>query len=187
MPKKNKVEENTLNKSIPQGFEFIISIRDVIERENFGSFELVKTAKGIMYKNYTGYHVWTTQYSTGIDGKAGQFSLYRALDELLKLKKLAKNHPDDIYFKEITNKQMFDSDIIVIEANLTRPMTVFTDVSESLKAASEYIEWLKKKQVKIQKAMSKLEKEDEKANAEFDASIKNTEQLKSILNNGDKN
>lgn len=46
-----------------QGFEFIIKKSDVLERENFGSFEIVITKGYACFKNYTGFRVFTTPYA----------------------------------------------------------------------------------------------------------------------------
>ena len=59
-----------------QGFEFIIKESDVLERENFGSFEIVITKQGAIFKNYTGFRVFTTPYAVGLDGVAHETSLY---------------------------------------------------------------------------------------------------------------
>jgi hypothetical protein len=41
-----------------QGFEFIIEEKDVLERENFSSFEIVITKGYACFKNYTGFRVF---------------------------------------------------------------------------------------------------------------------------------
>lgn len=59
-----------------KGFEFIIEEKDVLERENFGSFEIVITKGYACFKNYTGFRVFTTPYAVGLDGVAHETSLY---------------------------------------------------------------------------------------------------------------
>ena len=51
-----------------KSYEFMIASGEVAERVHFGAFELIKTKRGIMFKTYTGFHVWTTPYATGLDG-----------------------------------------------------------------------------------------------------------------------
>ena len=185
MGRKKKVVDNTINKSIPLANEFDILPSDVIQRENFGGFELVKTKKGIMFKNYTGYHVWTTQYAVGIDGKAHEYSLYSALNELFNLKKLSEEEPDGIVVEGVTNKDIFESECIVVQANLTKPVTVFTDPNLALTSAKEYMDWLNSKQKDLSESMSNLKEEDEKANAEFKAKQENMEVVKTLLDGKD--
>lgn len=185
MGRKKKVVDNTLNKSIPISNEFDILPSDVIKRENFGGFELIKTKKGIMFKNYTGYHVWTTQYAVGIDGKAHEYSLYAALDELFELKKLAEKKPKGLVVEGVTNKDIYESKCIVVQANLTKPVTVFTDVQLAIKSAKEYMDWLNSKQKDLAESMSNLKEEDEKANAEFKAKQENMEVVKTLLDGKD--
>ena len=184
MGRKKKVVDNTLNKSIPLANEFDILASDVIQRENFGGFELVKTKKGIMFKNYTGYHIWISKYSAasvGLDGKAHEFCLYLAMDELFSLKKKAEQDPNGIIVDGVTNEAFYNSKAIVLESNLLRPLVVFTDEMESLKSAKEYLAWMDKKQKELAKSMSNLKEEDDKANAEFEAKQDNMEVVKTLM------
>ena len=70
-----------------QGFEFIIKESDVLERENFGSFEIVITKGYACFKNYTGFQVFTTPYAVGLDGVAHETSLYAWLKYMVDFKK----------------------------------------------------------------------------------------------------
>lgn len=188
MGRKKKVVDNTLNKSIPLANEFDILARDVIQRENFGGFELIKTKKGIMFKNYTGYHIWISKYSAasvGLDGKAHEFCLYLAMDELFSLKKKAEQDPGGIIVDGVTNESFYNSKAIVLESNLLRPLVVFTDEMESLKSAKEYLAWMDKKQKELAASMSNLKEEDEKANAEFKAKQENMKVVKTLLDGKD--
>ena len=188
MGRKKKVVDNTINKSIPLVNEFDILPSDVIQRENFGGFELIKTKKGIMFKNYTGYHVWISKYSqatVGINGEAHEFCLYLAMNELFVLKELAEKDPNGIVYKELTNEQLFNSKVIVLQSNILRPLVVFSDESESLKSANEYLSWMDSKQKDLAESMSNLKEEDEKANAEFKAKQENMEVVKTLLDGKD--
>ena len=188
MGRKKKVIDNTLNKSIPLANEFDIIASDVIQRENFGGFELVKTKRGIMFKNYTGYHIWISKYSSssvGINGKAHEFCLYLAMDELFELKKKAEKEPNGIIVDGVTNETFYNSKAIVLQSNLLRPLVVFTDEMESLKSAKEYLAWMDKKQKELAASMANLKEEDEKANAEFKAKQENMEVVKTLLDGKD--
>ena len=188
MGRKKKVIDNTLNKSIPLANEFDILASDVIKRENFGGFELIKTKKGIMFKNYTGYHIWISRYSAssvGLDGKAHEFCLYLAMDELFSLREKAEKDPNGIIVDDVTNESFYNSKAIVLESNLLRPLVVFTDELESLKSAKEYLAWMDNKQKELAKSMSNLKEEDEKANAEFKAKQENMKVVKTLLDGKD--
>ena len=188
MGRKKKVIDNTLNKSIPLANEFDVLASDIIQRENFGGFELVKTKKGIMFKNYTGYHVWISKYSAasvGLDGKAHEFCLYLAMDELFELKKKAEQEPNGIIVDGVTNETFYNSKVIVLQSNLLRPLVVFTDEMESLKSAKEYLAWMDKKQKELAASMSNLKEEDEKANSEFKAKQENMKVVKTLLDGKD--
>ena len=186
MGRKKKVVDKTINKSIPKSIEFQILPSDITQRDSFYGFELIKTKKGIMFKNYTGYHVWTSKYSVGVDGKAHEYSLYSALNKLFELKELCNNNPDEVVTEGVTNKDIYESECIVIQANLTTPMTVFTDPSMALDSAKKYLEWLKEKQNELSESMGHLKEEDEKANAEFNAKKENVEIVKTLLDDNKK-
>lgn len=183
MGRKKKIVDNTTNKSIPttDGVEFCIKTSEVLERENFGSFELIKTKGGIMFKNYTGFHVWTTRYAVGYDRKVGEYTLYQALDELFRLKKLAAEAPYADYVDGLSNKAAFVNLSIVVQANLTQPMTIFQDKRKATENACKYMDWLKEMEEKLKESSSKLMEEDLKKTALFEADLQNSAQIKDIL------
>lgn len=152
-------------------FEFSIRENEVIERENFGAFEVVKTKKGIMYKNYTGYHIFVTPYAVGLDGKAHETSLYAWLDNLLQTKKAFDGHLEEPFEDAgITKGDLLNADKIITESNLSWPMTAFIDVEKAASFANDYMKWLNAQQEKLQKVMSEdAPEEDLKAQAEFEA------------------
>ena len=80
-----------------KGFEFIIKESDVLERENFGSFEIVVFKQGICFKNYTGYKVFTTPYAVGLDGVAHETSLYAWLRYMVDFKKSIKGKENEMF------------------------------------------------------------------------------------------
>lgn len=166
---------------------FDIKSSEILEQENFGSFEVIKTKRGIMFKTYTGYHVWTTPYAVGTDGKAHETSLYKCLDELLQTNKLFKGHEDEELTelngeKGITKGDLLNTEKIVVEANLTRPMTVFTNRDYAYTEAAKHIDWLKEQMELLQKTAEKTPPEDdEKANAEYNASVEAAETMQEML------
>lgn len=169
---------------------FDIKPNEVIEQENFGSFEVIKTERGIMFKNYTGYHVWTTPYAVGTDGKAHETSLYSVLNDLLKMKKMFEGHENEELEelndeKGITKGDLLETERIVVEANLTRPMTVFTNRDYAYEEAKRYIDWMGEQMKALQKAMETPAPEDEKVNAEFNAKVDAYETMRQMIDEKD--
>src|SRR5574344_1274715 len=160
--------KKTVKKAQMKGFEFVIDTKDVIERINFGSFEVVKTKRGILYKNYTGYHVWTTPYAVGHDGKAHETSMYMWLDNLINTYYAFKGHEKKKFVEDndVTKGEIFDTDNIITEVCMSYPMTAFVDIDKATQFAREYMQWLKEKSEKLQETMNKpAPEEDMKAEA----------------------
>lgn len=165
-------------KNIDNGmaYEFVIREKDVIERVDFGAFEVIKTSSGIMWKNYNGYHVFTKKYSTDNMGKAIEGSLYAWLDNLIETHKAFDGLMDEQFDGQthddgtpLTNREIYDMDRIVTEANLTKPLTIFTDLNEAIVAANEYISWLRERQEELLKAESEdLSSEDDVLRADVE-------------------
>jgi len=176
-----EAEKNTV-----ENYEFNIKSEEVTEREHCGSFEIIKTKRGIMFKTYTGYHVWTTPYAVGTDGKAHETSLYKCLNEFLQMAKSFKGHEDEELTelngeKGITKGDLLETERIVIEANLTRPMAVFTDRDLAYKEAANYIDWLKEQTALLEKASTETPPYDSgKANAEFNAKAQVAETMQEM-------
>ena len=151
-----------------KGFEFIIKESDVLERENFGSFEIVVFKQGICFKNYTGYKVFTTPYAVGLDGVAHETSLYAWLRYMVDFKKSIKGKENEMFGETTsTNKEFLDGMKVLTEANLIKPMTVFTDINDAQKEAENYMKWMEGQMKDLNKAMNTTPpEEDLKANAE---------------------
>jgi len=167
-----------------KGFEFIIEEKDVLKRENFGSFEIVVCKQGICFKNYTGFRVFTTPYSVGLDGKAHETSLYAWLKYMVDFKKSIQGKENEKFGDtDVTNQEMLDGLKITTEANLIKPMVVFTDVEEAQREALHYQEWFAKQMQDLQTAMETTPpEEDVKANAEFDQKAIMAEEAKEVFN-----
>lgn len=177
-----EAEKNTV-----ENYEFNIKSEEVTEREHCGSFEIVKTKRGIMFKTYTGYHVWTTPYAVGTDGKAHETSLYKCLDEFLLMARTFKGHEDEELTelngeKGTTKGDLLETERIVIEANLTRPMAVFTNRDYAYTEAAKHIDWMKEQMELLQKTAEETPPEDdEKTNAEFNTKVETAEVLSDML------
>lgn len=166
-----------------KGFEFIIEEKDVLERENFGSFEIVVFKQGICFKNYTGYKVFTTPYAVGLDGVAHETSLYAWLKYMVDFKKSIKGKENEMFGETTsTNKEFLDGMKVLTEANLIKPMAVFTDIDEAQKEAENYMKWMEGQMKDLNKAMNTTPpEEDLKANAEFEQKVIMAEEAKEVF------
>lgn len=171
-----------------KGFEFIIKESDVLERENFGSFEIVVFKQGICFKNYTGYKVFTTPYAVGLDGVAHETSLYAWLRYMVDFKKSIKGKENEMFGETTsTNKEFLDGMKVLTEANLIKPMTVFTDINDAQKEAENYMKWMEGQMKDLNKAMNTTPpEEDLKANAEFEQKAIIAEEAEEMLDDGTK-
>ena len=171
-----------------KGFEFIIKESDVLERENFGSFEIVVFKQGICFKNYTGYKVFTTPYAVGLDGVAHETSLYAWLRYMVDFKKSIKGKENEMFGETTsTNKEFLDGMKVSTEANLIKPMTVFTDINDAQKEAENYMKWMEGQMKDLNKAMNTTPpEEDLKANAEFEQKAIIAEEAEEMFDDGTK-
>lgn len=171
-----------------QGFEFIIKESDVLERENFGSFEIIIMKGYACFKNYTGFRVFTTPYAVGLDGVAHETSLYAWLKYMVDFKKSIKGKEDEMFGETgSTNRDFLGGMKVVTEANLVKPMAVFTDINEAQKEAENYLKWMEQQMKDLDKAMNTTPpEEDLKANAEFEQKAIMAEEAKEVFNGGAK-
>lgn len=171
-----------------KGFEFIIKESDVLERENFGSFEIVVFKQGICFKNYTGYKVFTTPYAVGLDGVAHETSLYAWLRYMVDFKKSIKGKENEMFGETTsTNKEFLVGMKVLTEANLIKPMTVFTDINDAQKEAENYMKWMEGQMKDLNKAMNTTPpEEDLKANAEFEQKAIIAEEAEEMFDDGTK-
>lgn len=171
-----------------KGFEFIIKESDVLERENFGSFEIVVFKQGICFKDYTGYKVFTTPYAVGLDGVAHETSLYAWLRYMVDFKKSIKGKENEMFGETTsTNKEFLDGMKVLTEANLIKPMTVFTDINDAQKEAENYMKWMEGQMKDLNKAMNTTPpEEDLKANAEFEQKAIMAEEAEEMFDDGTK-
>lgn len=173
MAKKNK----------QQGFEFIIKESDVLERENFGSFEIIITKGYACFKNYTGFRIFTTPYAVGLDGVAHETSLYAWLKYMVDFKKSIKCKENEMFGETTsTNQEFLDGMKVLTEANLIKPMAVFTDIDEAQKEAENYMKWMEAQIKDLDKAMNTAPlEEDLKANVEFEQKAIMEEEAKEVF------
>lgn len=179
----NKKNKTMAKKKEQQGFEFIIKESDVLERENFGSFEIIITKGYACFKNYTGFRVFTTPYAVGLDGVAHETSLYAWLKYMVDFKKSIKGKENEMFGDTTsTNQEFLDGMKVLTEANLIKPMAVFTDINEAQKEAENYLKWIGEQMNDLDKAMNSTPpEEDLKANAEFEQKAIMAEKAKDIF------
>jgi len=153
-------------------YEFIIPTEDVVWREVFDRFEIVKTKRGMLFKTYTGYSVFVTRYAVGVDGEAHDTSLYGWLEEAVALHRMYRGHEDEPLSDGAaeTKGDLLSAVRITTEANLLYPYTVFTDRDLAMRKAGEYMEWLGRKMKELDDSMSAPSQEEDMAeNAKFEA------------------
>lgn len=178
--KKKSVDNN-------KGREFSLQSKDIVEVADFGSFEVVATKSGVMFKTHTGFHVWCTPYVLDLEGKAHENNLYAWLTNLIEAKKsFSGEHQDEIIEDAAVSKgEMLDVMKIITEANMTHPITAFVDIDSATKFANERIEWLGKMQSKLSDALSAEVKEetqdDIKSNFEHGANEIEKDSVISVL------
>ena len=137
-------------------FSFHIDEGDVIDVSNFGSFDVIRTKRGILFRTYGGYHVWTTPYTVDFNGNTMYNSLYAWLENLVEASKAFKGHEDEHIEedKNVTKGEILEDLKVITVANLLMPTTVFLDENKAAEAANSYLEWLDTMQSKLISAMN---------------------------------
>lgn len=145
MAKKTAVSK----KSTAQGYTFSIAAEEVLRRVNFGTFEVILTKRGAMFKTYTGYHIWCTPYVSDSRGTSVYKNLYSYLVNLVEQKDECEKRGEELIrytdtgeLSEITYNDYLALQKNVAEANLLKPLTVFTDEEYAYREAKEYYRWL---------------------------------------------
>lgn len=165
-------------------YEFAVLESEVIDRVFFGRFEVIKTKKGILYKNFSGYKVFVEPYVLGLDGQAHETSLYKWLNDLIDIYKLYKGHEEENVSNEVEYKKgdLLEMSRITTEANLSYPLTAFIDIDYAAKLANEYINWMSKEMNLLKESISTpVKEEDVKANTEFNEKYSLAEDFKEMF------
>lgn len=165
-----------------------IKENDIIQRENFGAFEVIITRQGAIYKNYTGYHIFFSPYCVGEDGIAHETSSYAWLVNLVNTKKAFAGHEEELFEgQEVTKGEILNADIIITEACLSHPMTAFIDLDYATDFARKHMDWLETMTKKYEEASTTpVEEEDaeaQKRNLEHDAKYMAMETIKEEIEN----
>lgn len=145
MAKKKAVSK----KSTAQGYTFSISAEDVLRRVDFGTFEVILTKRGAMFKTYTGYHIWCTPYVSDTKGTSAYKNLYSYLVNLVAQKDECDakgeelvRYTDTEELSDITYNDYLALQKNIAEVNLLKPLTVFVDHEYAYREAKEYYRWL---------------------------------------------
>lgn len=78
--------------------------------------------------------------------------------------------------------EFLDGMKVLTEANLIKPMAVFTDINEAQKEAENYMKWIEQQMNDLNKAMNTTpSEEDLKANAEFEQKAIMAEEAKEVF------
>lgn len=144
-------------------FEDFLLEDDVIDREVFNNFELIKTEYKMVFKSYTGFRLVVSSYAKGLDGTIGKTSLYEWLDNLISMRRRALEDPDSEFVEGsgATNQEIFDASERLTVANLFKPLAVFTDLEMAKVEAERYTDWLLHNMESLRNTMnSKVERDD---------------------------
>lgn len=165
---RRKIEPKDAVHTLPRekGEPYEMHFGDLVEKAHFGTFAVLMTTRGALFETYTGYHVWTTPYSAGIGGETREKSLYAWLRNLVDFKKKAEGHEREPFPEsaggdgKMTMGEVLDTMKIMTEANLTRPMVIFTSADKATEAAVEHVKWLKETAERLQESASGLKTSD---------------------------
>lgn len=164
--------------------EFILKGEDIEEVADFGTFAIVKSKKGIMFKTYTGFHVWTAPYVLDLNGKAQKNSLYAWLESVMEAKVSCEGkHGTEMYPEtDVTRHDMLEAMKIITEANILYPITAFTNLDTATDFAQKQIKWLRERQDELANAVGmKINEEVEAENFELSEKAVEAEKNAEIL------
>lgn len=135
-------------------FQFHINPAEVVKQRNFGAYEIIKVKGGIIFKTYTGYMLYVSEFTTDKDGKASPLTTYMWLDNMLNIADHAEKDGQALFpDTDMTYIDVLNYHQIVTEANLTYPIVAFIDVDRATEFAEKHINWLKEKTEQLEKAV----------------------------------
>lgn len=149
--KKKTVDNNAGLLNIISG----IDKKKVKEVADFGGFYVVVLKDEVIFRTHAGFEIRTKAWIRNMDGSVAETSLYTWLCNLVAMKNEIKGKEDETFPEtDVTNKDVFDSMVIMTEANLTYPMAAFTDSDRAAKFANEHLAWLRQKSEELEAAMN---------------------------------
>lgn len=149
--KKKSVDNNAGLLNVISGLDKS-KVKDVVD---FGGFYVVMLKDEAIFRTHAGFEMRCKAWMRGMDGNALPTSLYDWLRNLVDMKKNIKGKEKEIFPEtDVTNQDVFDSMVIMTEANLTYPMSAFVDSDRAAKFATEHLDWLRKKSEELEEAMN---------------------------------
>lgn len=136
--------------------------RSKVEKvQDFGRFLVVLLKDSAVYHSYSGYEIRCNAWSRGVVSKTERASLYEWLVNLVGMKEACATYGKEDYPETgMSYNDLLDTMVIMTEANLTHPITAFTDVDAAAKFANEYITWLGDKMKALGETMEKEVEEE---------------------------
>ena len=153
---------------------------EVLDRLDIGGQELVLTRHRAYFRTYTGYEVSSAPYITDEKGEAVETSIYSMIAAHIKFLYENADKMDEAVEgnEEITNRDLIDSNAIVIKANMLYPSTAFGDYDKAVGFANEYMDFLIESQKKLlEAANAKPAEEDMAKEVGFNAETETREKI----------
>lgn len=149
--KKKNVDNNAGLLNVISGLDR----KNVKEVADFGGFYVVVLKDEIIFRTHAGFEIRAKAWIRNMDGTVADTSLYAWLTNLVAMKNEIKGKEREIFPEtDVTNQDVFDSMVIMTEANLTYPMAAFTDSDRAAKFANEHLAWLRQKSEELEAAMN---------------------------------
>lgn len=149
--KKKNVDNNAGLLNVISGLDR----KKVKEVADFGGFYVVVLKDEIIFRTHAGFEIRAKAWIRNMDGTVADTSLYAWLTNLVAMKNEIKGKEREIFPEtDVTNQDVFDSMVIMTEANLTYPMAAFTDSDRAAKFANEHLAWLRQKSEELEAAMN---------------------------------
>lgn len=129
--------------------------KKVKEVADFGGFYVVLLKDEAIFRTHAGFEIRCKAWIRNMDGTVADTSLYAWLTNLVAMKHEVKGKEKEIFPEtDVTYQDVFDSMVIMTEANLTYPMAAFTDSDRASKFANEHLAWLRQKSEELEAAMN---------------------------------
>ena len=167
-----------------------INRKDVESVTDFGHFFIVILKDSAIFHTHIGFEARFKRWG-GVDmeGHALTTTTFAWLENLVAMKKEVNGKENDIFPEtDVTYQDMLDSMVIITEANITHPITAFTDADDAAKFAKEKLDYIGRIQKELETVMntpvSEEAEEDLKKNFEHGQQAILAEQAADALNQG---
>jgi hypothetical protein len=133
-----------------------INRKDVESVTDFGHFFIVILKDCAIFHTHIGFEARFKRWG-GVDmeGHALTTTTFAWLENLVAMKKEVKGKENDIFPEtDVTYQDMLDSMVIITEANITHPITAFTDADDAAKFAKEKFDYIGRMQKELETVMN---------------------------------